>query len=73
LCEKLVSITKSQGEEKYPKPIKRREANWTGKILSRNCLLKHVVEGKITMTRGRGRGRKKMMYNLQEKTGKEKR
>jgi hypothetical protein len=27
--------------------IKRRQANWTGYILHRNCLLKHVTEGKI--------------------------
>jgi len=27
--------------------IQRREANWIGHILLRNCLLKHVIEGKI--------------------------
>ena len=27
--------------------IKRREVNWIGHILRRNCLLKHVIEGKI--------------------------
>jgi hypothetical protein len=26
--------------------IKRRKANWIGHILRRNCLLKHVIEGK---------------------------
>jgi hypothetical protein len=26
--------------------IKRRKANWIGHILSRNCFLKHVIEGK---------------------------
>jgi hypothetical protein len=39
--------------------IKRRKANWIGHILRRNCLLKHVIEGKlegrIEMTRRRGR------------------
>jgi hypothetical protein len=25
--------------------IYRRKANWTGHILRRNCLLKHVIEG----------------------------
>jgi hypothetical protein len=25
---------------------KRRKANWIGHILRRNCLLKHVIEGK---------------------------
>jgi hypothetical protein len=27
--------------------IKRRKANWIGHILHRNCLLKHIIEGKI--------------------------
>jgi hypothetical protein len=27
--------------------IKRRKANWIGRILRRNCLLKHVIEGKL--------------------------
>jgi hypothetical protein len=27
--------------------IKRRKANWIGNILHRNCLLKHVIEGKL--------------------------
>ena len=27
--------------------IKWRKANWIGHILRRNCLLKHVIEGKI--------------------------
>jgi hypothetical protein len=27
--------------------IKRRQANWIGSILRRNCLLKHAIEGKL--------------------------
>jgi hypothetical protein len=27
--------------------MKRRKANWIGHILRRNCLLKHVIEGKL--------------------------
>jgi hypothetical protein len=27
--------------------VKRRKANWIGHILCRNCVLKHVIEGKI--------------------------
>jgi hypothetical protein len=27
--------------------IKRRKANWIGCILRKNCLLKHVIDGKI--------------------------
>jgi hypothetical protein len=41
--------------------IKRRKANWIGhKILPRNCLLKHVLEGKTDgKTEGDRRTRKK--------------
>jgi hypothetical protein len=35
-------------EERYIlQTIKRRKANWIGHILRRNCLLKHIIEGKI--------------------------
>jgi hypothetical protein len=27
--------------------IKRRKANWIGLILRMNCLLKHIIEGKM--------------------------
>jgi hypothetical protein len=27
--------------------IKRRETNWIGPILRRNCFLKHIIEGNI--------------------------
>jgi hypothetical protein len=45
--------------------IRKRNANWVGHILRRNCLLKKVIEGKIKgeieMTRTRGRRRKKLL------------
>jgi hypothetical protein len=51
--------------------IKRRQANWIGHILRRNCLLKHVIEGKlegrIEMTGRRGRRRKRLLDDLKEK------
>jgi hypothetical protein len=51
--------------------IKRRKANWIGHILRRNCLLKHVIEGKlegrIEMTGIRGRRSKQLLYNPKEK------
>jgi hypothetical protein len=28
-------------------PMKQRKANWAGHILHRNCLLNHVIKGKI--------------------------
>jgi hypothetical protein len=40
-------------------------------MLRRNCLLKHVIEGKlegrIEMTRRRGRRRKQLLHDLKEK------
>jgi hypothetical protein len=51
--------------------IKRRKANWIGHILRRNCLLKHVIKGKleerIEMMRRRGRRREQLLDNLKEK------
>jgi hypothetical protein len=51
--------------------IKRRKANLIGHILRRNCLLKHVIEGKlegrIEMTGRRGRRRKQLLDGLKEK------
>jgi hypothetical protein len=48
-----------------------RKANWIGHILRRNCLLKHVIEGKlegrIEMTGRRGRRRKRLLDDLKEK------
>ena len=39
--------------------IKRRKADWIGHILRRDCLLKHVIEGKIERLEMAGRTRKK--------------
>jgi hypothetical protein len=51
--------------------IIRRKANWIGNILRRNCLLKHVTEGKlegrIEMTGRRGRRCKQVLDDLKEK------
>jgi hypothetical protein len=51
--------------------VKRRKANWIGHILRRNCLLKHVIEGKlearIEVTGRRGRRRKQLLDDLREK------
>jgi hypothetical protein len=35
-------------------------------MLRRNCLLKHIIEGKIRGTRKRGRRRKKLLDDLKE-------
>jgi hypothetical protein len=46
--------------------IRRRKANWIGYILRRNCLLSHIIEGKISGTRRRGRRRKQLLDDLKE-------
>jgi hypothetical protein len=52
---------------------KRRKSNWIGYILRRNCLLNHVVEGKIDgrieLTRRQEWRRKQLLDDLKEKRG----
>jgi len=70
-CEKL-RITVSQWGEEYP-TVTRRKADWTDHILSRNCVLKHVVEGTIEgrreVTRIRRRRRNWVTSRKREDTG----
>jgi hypothetical protein len=48
--------------------IRKWKANWIVHILRRNCLLKEVIEGKIQgrieVTRRRGRRRKQLLDDL---------
>jgi hypothetical protein len=71
-CEKW-SVTESEGGEEYSTKIKRRKPNCTGNILYRNCLLKHIIEGKIEgriQVMGRwGRICKQLLDDFQEKRG----
>jgi hypothetical protein len=59
---------KSQGGEGYSKIVERNKANFIGHILCRNCLLKHVIEGKIEgrieLTGRRGRRCKQLLHHL---------
>jgi hypothetical protein len=52
--------------------VKRGKANWIGHIWHRNCLLKHVIEGKIEgrieVTGRRGRRGKQLLDEIKEKT-----
>jgi hypothetical protein len=52
--------------------IKSRKANRIGHILSRNCFLKHIIEGKIerriSMTKRRGRVRKQLLDDYLKNT-----
>jgi hypothetical protein len=45
---------------------KQRKANWIDRILLRSCLLKHVIEGMVEGTGGRGRKLRQMLDNLKE-------
>jgi hypothetical protein len=51
----------------------RSKGNWIGHILRRNCLLKHIIEGKIErgieMTGIQGRRRKQTLDSLKERRG----
>jgi hypothetical protein len=56
-----------------PQTIKRRNDNWIGHILRRDCLIGHVIEEKIqikieVMGR-RGRRRMQLVDKLKEKKG----
>ena len=48
--------------------VSRRKANWIGQILRRDCLLKHVIEGRIDeriyVPERRGRRRKQLLDDL---------
>jgi len=53
--------------------LKSRKANWIGHILRRNWLIRHVIELKIErrikVTGRRGRRRKRLPDELEEKEG----
>jgi hypothetical protein len=53
-----------------PHTVKRRKSNWTGNILCRNCLLKHVIEGKlegkIEVTGRQGKRRKQLLDGVKD-------
>jgi hypothetical protein len=53
--------------------IRKRKANWIGRILRRNCLLQRVIEGKIQggikVTARHGRRRRKLLDDLKERKG----
>ena len=51
--------------------IQRRKVNWIGHYLRRNCLLKHAIAGKvqgsIEVMGRRGRRRKQLLVDLNER------
>ena len=68
-CEKWRTVTESQEERNIVHTIKRRKDSWIGHFLRRNCLLKHVIEGKIEVTSRRRRRRKQLLDERKEKRG----
>ena len=52
--------SQSKGQRYILHTIKIRKAHWIGHILCRNCLLKHVMEGKNTGKDSDVKTRKKM-------------
>jgi hypothetical protein len=46
--------------------IRQRKANGIGHILHRNCLLSHIIEGKIRRTRRQRRKHKQLLDDLKE-------
>jgi hypothetical protein len=49
--------------------IRKREANWIGHILRRNCLLKQVIEGKIQGQIEMTRRHKKLLDDVGDRRG----
>jgi hypothetical protein len=68
--EEIIQKVKEEGNVLQ---TRRRKANWIGHVLLRNCILKHVIEGKIEgriqVTGRRGRKRKQLLDDLKEKRG----
>jgi hypothetical protein len=59
-------------ERKVLRRMKRRKGNWIGHILCRNCLVRHVIEGKVeerVEVMGRRGRRKELLDVLKERTG----
>jgi hypothetical protein len=76
-CENLLRFLsllnekhKIHRQKHYCECAKRKNASWIGHIWRRNCLLKHVIEGKLEgriETKGRrGRRDKQLLYDLKE-------
>jgi hypothetical protein len=67
-CVRKEVLRRVKEERNILGKIKRRKANWIGHILSRNCFLKYVIEGKIEerikVMRRRERRRKQLLNDL---------
>lgn len=63
-------LHKVKGNWSALQKLKMIKVNWMGGILRRNCLQKHVIEGKIDgrlkVTRRRGKRRKQLLMILRK-------
>ena len=57
-------IRKISKERNTVHAVNRRQDNWFGHFLRRNCLVKDLIEGKIEGKRERGRRRKLLLNEL---------
>jgi hypothetical protein len=65
-------LHRAKEERNIPHTIKRRKTNWIDHILRRNCLLKHIIEGKMEgmeVIGRRGRRRKQLVDDVRERRG----
>ena len=62
-------LLRTKNERNVLHTMRRRKPNWIDCILRRNCLMKHVVLGKIEKTRREGRKCKQLFDDLKEKEG----
>jgi len=72
-CEKWGVRQRVKEEYNILSTIRGRKPNWIVKILCRNCLLKHGIEGKIDgrigVMRRQQRRRKQLLDDLKKKEG----
>jgi hypothetical protein len=52
-------LRRVNGERNILRTMQRRKSNWTGHMLRRNCLTKHVTEGKRKEDWSDGKTKKK--------------
>jgi hypothetical protein len=70
---KVYIINKVEEKRDILHTLNRRKANWTGHIMRRNGLRKHITEGElgegIEVTRRRRRGHKQILDDLKKTRG----
>jgi hypothetical protein len=63
----------AQSERRKEYPTYNEKPNWIGHILRKNCLIRHVIEGKIggriEVIGRRGRRREQLLDDFKEKRG----